>query len=146
MNSKPQPPCFSPNLNSGENIDASVGYQSMVSAAAAGDKQAFTEIVNRFRGMASAIARRWFDDNGLIEDAVQEAFLTAYANLPGLRNAQAFPAWFRKILHSCCSRLKQKHVQLALDNGGSVESLAATTPDPYEQMSVTKPVKWLPPR
>ena len=54
--------------------------------------------------------------------------------LSGLRNAQAFPAWFRKILHSCCSRLKQKQIQLALDNGGVLENLAATTPDPHEQM------------
>ena len=134
MPSKQPPPCFSPNIQDGLNMDASEGYPSVVMAAAAGDKHAFTAIVSRFRGMASAVARRWFDDNGLIEDAVQEAFFAAYLNLPDLRNAQAFPAWFRSILNSCCRRLKQKQVQLALDNGGAVENLAATTPDPYEQM------------
>lgn len=134
MNPEPQPPCFFADIRNGKHIDASTGYQSVVMAAAAGDQQAFTEIFYRFRGMASAIARRWFDDKGLIEDAVQEAFLTTYTNLPGLRNAQAFPAWFRKILHSCCNRLKQKQIQLALDNGGAPENLPATTPDPHEQM------------
>ena len=134
MNSKPQTPCSHSTKCSGRDLYASVGYQPVVAAAAAGDKRAFTEIVYRFRGMASAIARRWFDDNGLVEDAVQEAFLTAYANLSGLRNPQAFPAWFRKVLDSCCNRLKQKQIQMALDHGGALEDLAATTPDPYEQM------------
>ena len=133
MNPESQPPSFSPNISSGKHTDASTDYSSVIMAAAAGDKKAFAEIVHRFRSMAWAIARRWFDDNGLIEDAVQEAFLTAYVNLPDLRNAQAFPAWFRRILNNGCSRLKQKQAQLAMDSG-AVENLAATNPDPHEQM------------
>jgi NitT/TauT family transport system substrate-binding protein len=118
----------------GQTIEDSGSYPSVVLAAAAGDQKAFTELVYRFQGMAAAMAGRWFDDRGLVEDAVQEAFLAAFTNLHRLRNAQAFPAWFRKILHNCCNRLKRKQVQLILDSGGVLENLPATAPDPYEQM------------
>lgn len=115
-------------------MEAARDYPSVVLAAAAGDKKASHELVNRFQGMAAAVARRWFDDDSLVEDAVQEAFLTAFTSLDRLRNPQAFPSWFRKILHNCCHRLKQKHAHLVSGSAGLLKNLPAATPDPHEQM------------
>lgn len=115
-------------------IAAARDYPSVVLAAAAGNRKAFNELVERFHGMATAVARQWFDDDSLVEDAVQEAFLTAFTNLDRLRNPQAFPSWFRKIIHNGCRRLKKKQTQLVADSAGYLKNLPATTPDPYEQM------------
>jgi len=125
---------FPPHLTHDRELEAARDYPSVVAAAAAGDKKAFTELVGRFHGMASAVAKRWFEDSGLAEDAVQEAFLTVFTNLDRLRNPQAFPSWFRKIIHNCCHRLKQKQTQLVADNSGLLKKLPAATPGPYDQM------------
>lgn len=134
MNLKLQPACFPSTISVGKNLSEAGGYQAVVLAAAAGDNKAFAELVNRFQGMASTVARRWFDDKGLVEDAVQEAFLKAFLKLPDLKDAHAFPSWFRKILHNCCNRLKKRQDKLVLDNGEALKFLPDPTPGPYEQV------------
>jgi len=47
-------------------------------------------------------------DFHLAEDAAQEAFLEAYRDLPKLRNPDAFPSWFRKIVFKHCDRLTRR--------------------------------------
>lgn len=133
MNIKPQSDCFHPSIAGGKNLSEKGGYQEVVRAAATGDNKAFTELVNRFQGMASTVAGRWFDDKGLVEDAVQEAFLKTFLHLSSLKNADAFPSWFRKTLHNCCNRMKKKQSHLLLDNEEALESLPDPIPGPYEQ-------------
>ncbi|MBT8359699.1 MAG: hypothetical protein KJO32_02005, partial [Deltaproteobacteria bacterium] len=77
-------------------------YQTFVSAAAEGDKEAFEVLVSRFHQMALAEAGRWLDDSGSAEDAVQEAFFTVFLKLSDLRDPRAFPAWLKKIVRTCC--------------------------------------------
>jgi RNA polymerase sigma factor (sigma-70 family) len=69
----------------------------LVIAARAGDGDAFMDLVqletpNAFR-LSLAILRHPFD----AEDALQEAFVRAWRELPGLRDAERWPAWFRRI-------------------------------------------------
>lgn len=71
---------------------------TLVTAAQAGDFDAFGAIVQRFQGMAYTTALTMLDDAQLAEDAAQEAFIEAYLNLPKLRDPQAFPGWFRRIV------------------------------------------------
>ncbi len=86
-------------------------YQTFVSAAAEGDKEAFEVLVSRFHQMALAEAGRWLDDSGSAEDAVQEAFFTVFLKLSDLRDPRAFPAWLKKIVRTCCLKInkKQRH-------------------------------------
>src|ERR1041385_8960730 len=72
--------------------------RSFIQAAQSGDLEAFGAIVKRFQGMACATAYTMFDDEGLAEDVAQEAFIEAYQNLPKLREIDAFPGWFRRII------------------------------------------------
>jgi RNA polymerase sigma-70 factor (ECF subfamily) len=69
----------------------------LVTAARAGDGDAFMDLVQleapeAFR-LSLAILRHPFD----AEDALQEAFVRAWRELPGLRDAERWAAWFRRI-------------------------------------------------
>ena len=63
-----------------------------------GDKRAYEPIVRRFQDMAVAYGYATLGDWQLAEDAAQEAFIAAYCELPALRDPQAFPGWFRRIV------------------------------------------------
>src|SRR5262249_24686531 len=69
-----------------------------------GDPEAFGELVRQFQNMAVGYAYSILQDFDLAEDAAQEAFLQAYVSLPGLKDVEAFPAWFRRIVFSQCTR------------------------------------------
>src|SRR6202011_2175521 len=84
-----------------------------------GDLDAFGAIVQRFQGMAYASAYAMVDDAHLAEDVAQEAFMEAYLNLPRLREIDAFPGWFRRIVLKQGDRLlRGKHtVTQSLETG-----------------------------
>jgi RNA polymerase sigma-70 factor (ECF subfamily) len=66
-------------------MDTQSGIQGLVDRARAGDREAFDELVNRFRGPLRRSVERWsrfrlaprFD----VEDVIQETFLRAYRSL-----------------------------------------------------------------
>ncbi len=74
----------------------------------AGSRNAFAEVVLRFRDMGLALALRRLDNHALAEEALQEAFALAYGNLASLRDPAAFPGWFRSILLRCCQRIRRR--------------------------------------
>src|ERR671930_94620 len=78
---------------------------TLVSAAQAGDLDAFGQVVERFQRMAYAVAYAMLGDAHLAEDVAQEAFIEAYICLPKLREPAAFPGWFRRIVFKRGDRL-----------------------------------------
>lgn len=80
----------------------------LVDQARGGDLDAFGVIVGRFQDMALAYAYSLIDDFYLAEDAAQEAFVQAYYDLGALREPDAFPGWFRKIVFKHCDRIKRR--------------------------------------
>ncbi|MDQ7028096.1 MAG: sigma-70 family RNA polymerase sigma factor [Anaerolineae bacterium] len=93
-------------------------YSNVVSGAINGDgetrRAGFDELVRRFRGMAFKQAYQMLGDVQMAEDAVQEAFLTAYLHIEKLRDPQAFPAWLRRIVMTQSHRMirgKQPHLE-----------------------------------
>ncbi|MCE5323598.1 sigma-70 family RNA polymerase sigma factor [bacterium] len=103
--------------------------KSLVDRARNGDLDAFGIIVGRFQDMALAYAYSVMGDFHLAEDAAQEAFIQAYRDLDALRDPDAFPGWFRKIIFKHCDRIKRKrHFQtVSLE---SVNEVASGDPDP----------------
>ena len=73
-----------------------------------GDKQAYEPIVRRFQDMAVAYGYATLGDWQLAEDAAQEAFIAAYCELPALRDQQAFPGWFRRIVIKQIDRIRRR--------------------------------------
>ena len=101
----------------------------LVKSAQNGSREAFGQIVLRFQDMAFATAYAMLGNPQLAEDAAQEAFLDAYQNLAKLRDAAAFPGWFRRIVVGRTHRqLRQMpHQFTPLEDIGA---LYAHTPDP----------------
>src|SRR5689334_4382413 len=90
---------------------------------------AFGEVVRRFQDMAYGYAYAALGDPHLAEDAVQEAFVAAWHRLDQLREAAAFPGWFRRILRTECRRLTRgkRPAMVSLEQA---TALPITTPDP----------------
>lgn len=80
-------------------------YSQLVEAAQAGDREAYAALVQRFQGMAHAIASRYVGDQHLAQDVVQDAIIEAFVHLPHLKEPSAFPGWFRQIVLRQCTRL-----------------------------------------
>lgn len=70
----------------------------LVEQARNGDREAFNVLAAGAVDRLYAIARMTLRDADRAEDAVQEALVRCWRDLPGLRNADAFDAWLRRIL------------------------------------------------
>lgn len=105
--------------------------RSFIQATQGGDLEAFGEIIKRFQGMACATAYAMLDDAGLAEDVAQEAFIEAYQNLPKLRQIDAFPGWFRRIIFKQGDRLlRGKHLPTISLEASDIYERAIDTLDP----------------
>lgn len=72
--------------------------RDLVEQARRGDQEAFA-ILARTRGdVLFGIARRILRDVGLAEDAVQQALVIAWRELPRLRDPERFDAWLNRML------------------------------------------------
>ncbi|GLI05010.1 hypothetical protein YDYSG_10400 [Paenibacillus tyrfis] len=88
-----------------------------VERAKQGDREAFDLIVRRFEAMAYAVAYERLRDSYLAEDAVQEAFAEAFVHLHKLKDAEAFPGWFKTIVIRQCHRFvrRKRHPTVPFD-------------------------------
>ena len=109
-------------------------------ATLAEQHEAFGEVVKLYQDMAYACAYTMLGDFYLAEDAAQEAFVTAWRKLAQLREPEAFPGWFRRIVLTECNRLTRgKRLAIVpLDAGADVPSLAADLQDVIEQRELKK--------
>lgn len=99
---------------------------TLVQTAQQGDHQAFGQIVHRFQDMAYAYAYSIVGDNGLAQDAAQEAFVDAYQSLANLREPAAFPGWFRRIVlkHSDRQIRGKRATFVELEQAGPLGSMS----------------------
>lgn len=74
----------------------------LVELAQGGDRDAFAGLVHAVGDRLYALAFRILRDPHLAQDAYQEAMLTAWRQLPNLRDAGKFDAWTRQILVNAC--------------------------------------------
>ena len=76
--------------------------QDLVELARRGDRDAFAVLVHQVSDPLFAIAFRILRDADLAEDALQDALITTWRQLPKLRETDRFEAWIRRILvHAC---------------------------------------------
>jgi len=88
--------------------------RDLVELAQRGDREAFA-ILARARGdRLFGIARRIVRDVGLAEDAVQQALVIAWRELPRLRDPDRFDAWLqRTLVHACYREAGQRRAWAA---------------------------------
>ena len=72
----------------------------LAKAARAGDKDAFSQLVERHYGAVYGLAYASVGNWSAAEDIAQEAFLVAYANLRRLRMPGVFLMWLRRIVRN----------------------------------------------
>ena len=77
--------------------------RSLVEAAQRGDHDAFEALAIGAADRLFAIARLILRDTHLAEDAVQEALVHAWRDLPRLRDPERFDAWLRRLLVNACA-------------------------------------------
>jgi RNA polymerase sigma factor (sigma-70 family) len=67
--------------------------EELIAACRAGDAAAFGQIVERYQPVVVAVAYAAVRDRVLAEDIAQDAFVTAWTKLAGLRDVERLPAW-----------------------------------------------------
>src|SRR5690349_24272208 len=72
--------------------------RALVDAARSGDEEAFASIARSAADRLFAVAHRILRDAGGAEDAVQQTLVTAWRELPRLRESERFDAWIHRIL------------------------------------------------
>ena len=74
----------------------------LVERAREGDDVAFAELVDLDGDRCYAIAYRILRDVERAQDAVQQAFLLAWRELPRLRDAERFEVWLHRLVVNAC--------------------------------------------
>ncbi|MBI3745872.1 MAG: RNA polymerase sigma factor [Chloroflexi bacterium] len=81
----------------------------LVEQARSGDRDAFASLVHQVSGSLFAVAFRILRDTGLAEDAVQNALVSAWRQLPHLHDAGRFEAWIHRIaVHACYAESRRR--------------------------------------
>ena len=75
----------------------------VVERAQHGDAKAFEALAREVGGRLVGIAFRILRDLPAAEDAVQQTLVTAWRELPGLRDPERFEAWLYRILVRACA-------------------------------------------
>src|SRR6476469_7245476 len=81
----------------------------LVERAKDGDDVAFTELVDLDGDRCYAIAYRILRDAERAQDAVQQAFLIAWRELPRLRDPDRFGPWLHRLLVNACFEELRRH-------------------------------------
>lgn len=86
--------------------------EALVRAAAGGDRDAFASLATDRLDRMYATATLMLRDRGRAEDAVQDALVRAWRDLPLLRDSSRFDGWMRRLLANACrdeSRRGRRH-------------------------------------
>ena len=88
--------------------------RDIVERAMRGDREAFGVLVGQTSDRMYAIASRILRDTHLAEDALQGALVTAWRDLPTLRDPDRFEAWVRKlVVHACYAEARRRNTWAA---------------------------------
>src|SRR5262245_27903109 len=82
---------------------------ALVERARDGDEDAFTELVDLDGNRCYAIAYRILGDADRAKDAVQQAYLIAWRELPRLRDAERYEVWLYRLLVNACYEEARRH-------------------------------------
>ncbi len=82
--------------------------RDLIEAARHGDHEAFEVLATSAGDRLYAVARLILRSTDLAEDAVQEALVRAWQQLPGLRDPDRFDAWlYRLVVNACADQGRQ---------------------------------------
>ena len=92
--------------------------RTLVDLASKGDRDAFAVLARAAAARLDAAARLILRDRELARDAVQEALIRAWRDLPGLRDQERFDAWLHRLIVNAAideaRRQRRRVVQVAI--------------------------------
>jgi RNA polymerase sigma factor (sigma-70 family) len=125
----------------------------LVGLSAAGDRDAYGELVRRHARFVRDLLRRMGADHPLADDLAQDAFIEALHSLPTYRLEAPFPAWIRTVAARLYIRRRQKDARMVItaeplgDDPGDAEAASSNdrldldaalkTLSPAERLCVT---------
>jgi RNA polymerase sigma-70 factor (ECF subfamily) len=93
-----------------------VDRRELVERAGRGDHDAFAMLATAASARLDAAARLILRDRELARDAVQNALVRAWRDLPGLRDPDRFDAWLHRLLVNACldeaRRLRRRPIEV----------------------------------
>jgi RNA polymerase sigma-70 factor (ECF subfamily) len=101
--------------------------EGVVRRAQGGDRDAFEQIVNVSFDRCHAVAMRLLRDSQLAEDAVQQAMVNIWRDLPRLRDPSRYDAWsYKLLLRACYAEYRRAPTWMpAIEDGGPLEPRVA---------------------
>ncbi len=106
---------------------------------ARGDTRAFEQIMRRYNRTLFRTARAILRDDGLAEDAVQEAYLRAYGAIGGFRGESKLSTWLIRIVANEALERRRKDVRRAevmpISGGDAVDLERPMAEDGPQQMA-----------
>jgi len=107
--------------------------QDLAAAALRGDRNAFAELVCRYRDGVVNVVYRMCGDPDLAEEAAQEAFLKAWQSLSGYKPEYPFRGWIYRIaINRALDALRRSPRSVDLDSPEMEAALPGTMPDPED--------------
>ena len=89
--------------------------RGLIDRARQGDHDAFADLVDGRLARLDAAARLILRDGELARDAVQEAMIRAWRDLPGLRDPDRFDAWLQRLLANACLDLVRRRKRRVIE-------------------------------
>jgi RNA polymerase sigma-70 factor (ECF subfamily) len=92
-----------------ESVSSAAQQSALLARLRAGDDDAFDELVRSAGGRMLAVARRMLGGEEDAQDAVQEAFLSAFKSLDRFDERSLLTTWLHRItVNACLMRLRSK--------------------------------------
>ncbi|MEA9986139.1 MULTISPECIES: RNA polymerase sigma factor [Subtercola] len=108
--------------------------RTLAGRAADGDVRAFEVIVRRYSPLMRAYATRVLGSNSESDDVVQEAFITAWQQLPSLNDGGVVKSWLMRIVsRKSIDRIRARKLHLDIDDH---EQAAPHTASPHHVAEV----------
>jgi RNA polymerase sigma-70 factor (ECF subfamily) len=111
-----------------------------VSRARDGDLASLEGLLAAVWDDAFRIARAIVLDDADAQDAAQDACAIVYATIPSLRSADAFPAWFYRIVVRCATQLAKRRAR----GSSIVDHVAAVHPASIDRIDLQNAIETLP--
>jgi RNA polymerase sigma-70 factor, ECF subfamily len=131
--------------------DGDAEERRLIDRSAAGDQEAFRQLVLRYHRLVINIGFRALGELALAEDVAQEVFLKIYKALPGYRHDKPFKHWLHRVAaNAATDALRRRRPVVSID--GLEQLPAGNASDPQDvvarhdlQRAVRHAIATLPP-
>ena len=106
-----------------------------LTAARAGDRPAFTALVEQYDPRLRALAYHLLGDPDQTDDALQDVYVKAYRGLPAFARASALSTWLLRVTYTTCIDHLRRRGRLVLVPDLEPEALLPDGPDPTDELA-----------